>query len=217
MAAVLACGEGAALSHQTAAAAWDLRRAGGDDPRDGPGPRRAQGAARSAAAPQPDAHRARGDRVRGMPVTTVARTIIDLSRTRDRGRARGVGPPRRRPRPGGLPEPPGSQIRLPTSGVANLRPGPDAQQTRTRASCELCRDHGITRPEVNAVIDGYLVDFVWRDRKLIVEVDGYEHHRSRASSNPTASGTSCLRQGAGACGDSRGGRSPTETRGSRPR
>jgi very-short-patch-repair endonuclease len=33
-------------------------------------------------------------------------------------------------------------------------------------------------PDTNAIIEGYLVDFVWRDRKLIVEVDGYRYHRA---------------------------------------
>ena len=42
----------------------------------------------------------------------------------------------------------------------------------------LCDDHGIGRPETNARIEGFEVDFLWRDRRLIVEVDGYEHHRS---------------------------------------
>jgi very-short-patch-repair endonuclease len=45
----------------------------------------------------------------------------------------------------------------------------------------LCDDHGIPRPETNARIEGYEVDFVWRDTRLIVEVDGYEHHRSPAA------------------------------------
>jgi very-short-patch-repair endonuclease len=44
----------------------------------------------------------------------------------------------------------------------------------------LCKQHRIPRPEVNAYIEGYLVDFVWRERRLIVEVDGYKHHRSRS-------------------------------------
>jgi very-short-patch-repair endonuclease len=41
-------------------------------------------------------------------------------------------------------------MHLPKSGVDELRPGPDPQ----------------------------LADFVWRDQRLIVEVDGYRYHRS---------------------------------------
>jgi very-short-patch-repair endonuclease len=36
----------------------------------------------------------------------------------------------------------------------------------------------IRRPEANARIEGIEVDFVWRNRRLIVEVDGYRYHRS---------------------------------------
>jgi very-short-patch-repair endonuclease len=55
--------------------------------------------------------------------------------------------------------------------------------TPTRSELEelflqLCDDHGIRRPEVNTRIEGMEVDFVWRDQRLIVEVDGYAHHRS---------------------------------------
>jgi very-short-patch-repair endonuclease len=42
----------------------------------------------------------------------------------------------------------------------------------------LCDDHHLPRPETNARIEGIEVDFVWRDRRLIVEVDGYAYHRS---------------------------------------
>jgi hypothetical protein len=42
----------------------------------------------------------------------------------------------------------------------------------------LCDDHGLPRPEVNIRIEGFEVDFVWRDARVIVEVDGYGYHRS---------------------------------------
>jgi very-short-patch-repair endonuclease len=55
--------------------------------------------------------------------------------------------------------------------------------TPTRSELEerflrLCDDHGLRRPEVNARIEGIEVDFVWRDKRLIVEVDGCAYHRS---------------------------------------
>ena len=37
---------------------------------------------------------------------------------------------------------------------------------------------GSPLPADPALIDGCLVDFVWRNRRLIVEVDGYRCHRS---------------------------------------
>ena len=44
----------------------------------------------------------------------------------------------------------------------------------------LCDEHGLPRPEVNTHIEGMECDFVWRDARLIVEVDGYAFHRIRS-------------------------------------
>ena len=46
------------------------------------------------------------------------------------------------------------------------------------ALLRLCDDHGIPRPETNTHIEGIEVDAVWRDERLIVEVDGYRYHRA---------------------------------------
>ena len=48
---------------------------------------------------------------------------------------------------------------------------------------QLCDDHGLPRPETNPRgAQRVEVDFAWRDaRALIVEVDGYAHHRSPAA------------------------------------
>jgi very-short-patch-repair endonuclease len=43
----------------------------------------------------------------------------------------------------------------------------------------LCRRHRLPAPEVNVRIGPFLVDFLWRERRLIVEVDGYRYHRGR--------------------------------------
>jgi very-short-patch-repair endonuclease len=53
---------------------------------------------------------------------------------------------------------------------------------RTRSDLELdflnlCRRHRLPAPEVNVPIAQYLVDFLWRDRRLIVETDSYVYHR----------------------------------------
>jgi len=42
----------------------------------------------------------------------------------------------------------------------------------------LCERIGIPLPEVNVFIEGVLVDAVWRDRKLVVELDGENNHSS---------------------------------------
>jgi very-short-patch-repair endonuclease len=44
----------------------------------------------------------------------------------------------------------------------------------------LCRRHRLPQPEVNSRVGPYEVDFLWRDRHLIVETDSFAHHGSRA-------------------------------------
>ncbi|HEY2335514.1 MAG TPA: DUF559 domain-containing protein [Solirubrobacterales bacterium] len=65
-----------------------------------------------------------------------------------------------------------------------LPTGPEIGRDRTRSDLEhdflrLCRRHRLPAPEVNVRIGAHLVDFLWRDRRLIVETDGYRYHRGR--------------------------------------
>lgn len=46
---------------------------------------------------------------------------------------------------------------------------------------ELERDSRIPQPEVNVPVLGFEADFVWNERRVIVEVDGYEFHRGKES------------------------------------
>ena len=178
MAAVLACGQGAVLSHQTAASVWELRRLGSGAvhvtvPGD-PGRKKRQGIRVHRSITLTEAETTR---VRGLPVTTPARTIIDLARTvTDTEPERIVHEADKR----GLVDFRDLETARSPSLQAVLRaydPAPTRSQLE-RTFLELCRDHGIKRPEVNVLIDDYLVDFVWRNRSLIVEVDGYDYHRS---------------------------------------
>ena len=41
---------------------------------------------------------------------------------------------------------------------------------------ELCDRHGIPRPLVNTHVEGFEVDFVWPDARLIVETDSHTYH-----------------------------------------
>jgi very-short-patch-repair endonuclease len=166
LAAVKAGGPKAVLSHQSAAQLWDLM------PRySGPihimvpansNPRRTRGVS---------VHRSRtltgGETVRRnrIPVTTPSRTLSDLKRTLPReklegaiDRARGRG--------------------LDVNDVVNEAPTRSALE---RQFLRLCRRHRIPAPTVNVWVAGFLVDFLWADSHLIVEVDGYEFHRARAS------------------------------------
>jgi very-short-patch-repair endonuclease len=109
---------------------------------------------------------------RGIPVTTPARTIADL----------------RRALSGGLPgSVPARELRkaIRQAGVIGLPIG-DEGGDRTRGDLErdflrLCHRYGLSRPEVNVRIGPYLVDFLWRDKPLVVETDSYRHHRGKAA------------------------------------
>jgi very-short-patch-repair endonuclease len=46
---------------------------------------------------------------------------------------------------------------------------------------DLCVAHAFPRPEVNQIVEGFEVDFLWRERRLIVETDGRETHLTRAA------------------------------------
>lgn len=59
------------------------------------------------------------------------------------------------------------------------------QLARTRSELErvflpLCERGGIAIPEVNVTVAGVLVDAVWREARVIVELDGHRGHRTRA-------------------------------------
>jgi very-short-patch-repair endonuclease len=94
-----------------------------------------------------------------IPVTTVARTLLDLPSTL---------PPR--------------LVRRAIRQAEFLGLGLGAIRTdRTRSELEryflrLCRRYGLPLPEVNVEIGGMTVDFLWRDARLIVETDSYATH-----------------------------------------
>jgi hypothetical protein len=188
MAAVLAAGAEAVLSHGTAAAAWELRPAGAGaidvtvpgDP--GRGRRRGLRLHRSTTL-TPDETTAH----RGIPITTPVRTIIDLATTiKGRPLEHALD----------LAEQHGLVDFAELRGAIEAhptRPGSPSLQAMlsrytagavfTRSELEerflaLCDDHGLPRPNVNIRIEGSEVDFAWRDARLIVEVDGYAYHRS---------------------------------------
>jgi very-short-patch-repair endonuclease len=165
---------GAALSHRSAAMLWGLLPA-----RPGPvdvsisgdgGRKRRQGIRvhRSITlTPELITKRA------GIPVTTPARTIADL-RDALRKRRRGAVSERELRR----------AIRQ--AGVLGMAIETEAEPDRTRSEFEhlflqLCRNHRLPTPEVNVRVDSLLVDFLWPDRRLIVETDGYRYHRGRAA------------------------------------
>jgi very-short-patch-repair endonuclease len=60
----------------------------------------------------------------------------------------------------------------------------DDELTRSdleRVFLALCRRHRLPQPEVNVRVGSFEVDFLWRDRELIVETDGFRHHGDRVA------------------------------------
>ena len=185
MAAVLACGDGAGLSHACATAHWEIRPY--------------TGTWIDVTVPT-TAGRTRRDRIRlhrsstltaddvtthrGIPVTTVARTLLDVAATlSEPALARTVEQSEIR-RLFDLTKVETTLARNPNHpGAKQLRRAlelyRDDEFSRSeleKALLALCDGHGIPRPLVNHLAEGKEVDFFWPDRRLIVEADGRETH-----------------------------------------
>src|SRR4051794_4355981 len=180
MAAVLACGEGAALSHFSAAVLWGILDDRGQRIHvTVEGNRRCRGVI---------VHRSplAGERVKreGIVVTMVGRTLVDLAdvvrkrrtleRALDEAEYLALDWQSAAPRQGRR----GCGLLI--SVLADHEPG----TTRTLSELEewfveFCDARGIRRPEVNTVIERYLCDFVWREQCVIVETDGKRAHGTR--------------------------------------
>jgi very-short-patch-repair endonuclease len=187
MAAVLACGEGAVVSHWTAAIRWALLK-----PRRGP-----------IHATAPTDHRGHKgikahvgrlhshDKTKrdGIPITSVPRTLLDLAAVADErilkravNEAERAGRLNRRAIDQLLERNPrrkGSKALR--AVIASVSPG--TRRTRSDlevAFLEMCRAFGLPRPEPNAKVEGFEVDMYWPQARLIAELDSYEYHRTPA-------------------------------------
>jgi hypothetical protein len=186
-AAVLAAGPHAVLSHAAAGALWELRASAAvivDVTIAGGGSRKRPGLR---------IHRARDltgltTTHDGIPVTTPARTIMDLAATLQR-----------RPLERLLDQAENARLTDVASLVALARAHPghrgasrlttalsshEPGTTLTRSELEerflaLCRTRGLPRPAVNARVVGPEVDFVFAEQRLLVEADSWTWHRSR--------------------------------------
>lgn len=110
---------------------------------------------------------------REIPVTAPARTIADL---------RAAISTRRRT---AIPE---RQLRkaIRQANVRGLPIAPGDARVRTRSDLEadflrLCRRYRLPPPEVNVRIGPNLVDFLWREERLVVETDSYLYHRGEVA------------------------------------
>ena len=186
MAAVLAVGPDAAVSHGSAAAVRGVRRADGavdvmvarSGPRSRPGIR----VHHTADLPPEDV-----THHRGLPVTSIERTLLDLATTltphdleRAVEQAQISGLTTHAKLVDSLTR------RRPSRGVAALRAAMRHEPQLTRSEAErrflrLVREARLPEPAVNTRVGGYEVDFLWPSRRLIVEIDGYGYHSSRAA------------------------------------
>jgi very-short-patch-repair endonuclease len=184
MAAVLACGPRALLSHASASALWGIRR-------DRAGPIEVSVLTRG---PRPVAgiriHRRHtltdGDLTehRGIPVTSPVCTLIDLAAEIGPDVEAAVNEADRL----NLVDPETVRAALdetaPRPGVGVLRELLDRQTFNfTRSELErrfrrLARDAGLPEPQTCAVVNGFEVDFYWPELPLIVETDGLRYHRT---------------------------------------
>jgi very-short-patch-repair endonuclease len=60
----------------------------------------------------------------------------------------------------------------------------DEERTRSeleRSMLRLCRRHRLPEPEVNVRIDRYEVDFLWREQRVVAELDSWRHHGDRST------------------------------------
>jgi very-short-patch-repair endonuclease len=162
LAAVLAAGDGAVLSHASAAALWEYLR-----PIQGRVHVTVGAAVHRSSRPGLRIHRSRTltardiTRRRGIPVTSPARTIEDI-----RGEV----------------EPYLFRRALRQAELAGHRVPHLDRVKRTRSDLELlflrlCDRHGLPRPLVNQRVHGYRVDFYWPDQRLAVETDSWDYHR----------------------------------------
>ena len=180
MAAVLSCGHGAALSHRASGAVWEL----------GPWP---------TGIIDVSVTRNRGPRagVRihrvkpfelvtkdGFPVTSVMRTLVDLAATEPGPRVERAY--EHADRLGLLDinfleaECAGRRgSKLLRQLVEEGREAPRSKNELERALLDVCRHHGIPLPSQNVMVHGVEVDAYWPDSRLVVELDGYEWHKTR--------------------------------------
>ena len=119
----------------------------------------------------------------GIPVTSLARTLLDLAEVLDTpSLTRAVNEARLR-RKSTLPELRELLARSPGRATERLRPFVTDATGPTRSEFEdaflaFAARHGVPAPEMNQIVAGYEVDVLWREHKLIVELDGREFHEN---------------------------------------
>jgi hypothetical protein len=191
MAAVLACGPDAVLSHRAAATLWDLRPGTGSNRIDVTVPGRTRHSHDGIVVHNVrtlDGH----DHVTldGIPVTSLHRTLLDYAEVSLRSQLVAAFEAADRQQlldytalNDLLARSPGRRGRKPLAAVAAEYRGspPDTRSPGEDGFLALIRDTSAPEPSVNVVVEGFLVDFYWPQERLVVEFDGFGYHRSRES------------------------------------
>jgi hypothetical protein len=189
MAAVLACGPGAVLSHCSAGQLWGL--CGSNGPVEA---LRQSGGFRAGGHRGIRLHQTRRLREyevtleRGIPVVAMERVLLDLAgRTDPKRLERMLVQAYKRE---GFSWARFGRIitrRRGCKGVGRLRRialevDPEALETKSVSEVDflaLWREVSSLVPAVNVLIKGHLVDFLWPSQKVIVETDSWSHHGDR--------------------------------------
>lgn len=161
MAAVLACGDGAALSHGSAAVLWGFLK-----PLQSAvhvtSPSTSGKAQRAGIALHRSPSLGNRELVtirERIPVTAPRRTIEDLKGTLPAYLVR---------RAKRQAEFEGYELKLPTD---------DTRSDLESYFLAFCRRHSLPRPEVNVKVGPYAVDFLWPEHNAAVETDFFDYHR----------------------------------------
>lgn len=190
MAAVLALGPAALLSHRDAAALWGMRttdRAAIDvtiATRDGR--RRRRGITTHRCRIDPEDRTVR----EGIPVTSIPRTLLDVAAILSPTQLQRVYEKAERLR---VLDVRAVQELLERSngrrGVGTVRdllaydpaPASEASSELELRFLDLIREAGLPPPQVNVLVEGFVVDAYWPSARLVVELQGYAFHFDRSA------------------------------------
>jgi very-short-patch-repair endonuclease len=187
MAAVLACGPDAVLSHLSAAALWEMVRTANEGIEvcvPYRSVRRQPGIAVHRRMTLTDTDMSR---YQGIPVTSPVCTLVDLAAKLNRHRLEAaineadkldlVDPEQLRSDVAGMKRRPGAKALRET---LDYRTFTMTDSQLERLFLPIARRAGLPKPLTGQYVNGFKVDFYWPDLGLVVETDGLRYHRTPA-------------------------------------
>jgi very-short-patch-repair endonuclease/predicted transcriptional regulator of viral defense system len=189
IAAVLACGPRAVLSHRSAARLWGVRP---DNRRDVDVTVPSRGACRRKGI-QPHCVRSLDPRditkIDGIPVTTLPRTLLDLAEVVPKDHVvKALTEAERqqiidlRVLEAQMKRSPGRRGLKPLREIlADAVIEPETREEFEHRFLQVVLEATLPRPQVNVLVEGKLVDFYWPHAQVIVELDSWKFHRHRSA------------------------------------